>query len=94
MIFLSNYIRIVISFIVYIKKAFMLIYPSDNTTFCNTFLQSKMIGDAAYKSVWYDFAPKESKLVLLIILRSQRRLTITAGNMMDLSLEGFTSVRF
>ncbi|XP_011065191.1 PREDICTED: odorant receptor 24a-like [Acromyrmex echinatior] len=62
--------------------------------FCGEYLtaKSKMIGDAAYKSVWYDFAPKESKLVLLIILRSQRRLTITAGNMMDLSLEGFTSI--
>ncbi|KYM83374.1 Putative odorant receptor 13a [Atta colombica] len=60
--------------------------------FCGEYLtaKSKMIGDAAYKSVWYDFAPKESKLILLIILRSQRRLTITAGNMMDLSLEGFT----
>ncbi|KYQ60523.1 Putative odorant receptor 13a [Trachymyrmex zeteki] len=60
--------------------------------FCGEYLtaKSKMIGDAAYKSVWYDFTPKESKLVLLIILRSQRRLTITAGNMMDLSLEGFT----
>ncbi|KYM97079.1 Putative odorant receptor 13a [Cyphomyrmex costatus] len=53
---------------------------------------SKMIGDAAYKSIWYDFTPKESKLVLLIILRSQRRLTITAGKIMDLSLEGFTSM--
>ncbi|XP_018348722.1 PREDICTED: uncharacterized protein LOC108752420 [Trachymyrmex septentrionalis] len=62
--------------------------------FCGEYLtaKSKMIGDAAYKSVWYDFTPKESKLVLLIILRSQRRLTITAGNMMDLSLEGFTSI--
>ncbi|XP_012063166.1 PREDICTED: odorant receptor 45b-like [Atta cephalotes] len=62
--------------------------------FCGEYLtaKSKMIGDAAYKSVWYDFAPKESKLILLIILRSQRRFTITAGNMMDLSLEGFTSI--
>ncbi|XP_018401472.1 PREDICTED: uncharacterized protein LOC108778716 [Cyphomyrmex costatus] len=62
--------------------------------FCGEYLtaKSKMIGDAAYKSIWYDFTPKESKLVLLIILRSQRRLTITAGKIMDLSLEGFTSM--
>jgi len=53
-----------------------------------------MIGDAAYKSIWYDFKPNESKLVLLVILRSQKRLTITAGKIMDLTLEGFASVRF
>ncbi|KAL6254521.1 hypothetical protein P5V15_014574 [Pogonomyrmex californicus] len=62
--------------------------------FCGEYLsaKSKMIGDAAYKSIWYDLEPHESKLVLLIILRSQRRLTITAGKIMDLSLEGFTSI--
>lgn len=53
-----------------------------------------MIGDAAYKSIWYDLKPNDSKLILLIMLRSQRRLTITVGKVMDLSLEGFTSVRF
>ncbi|XP_071568942.1 odorant receptor 4-like [Temnothorax nylanderi] len=64
--------------------------------YCGEYLsaKSKMIGDAAYKSIWYDFKPDESKFVLLIILRSQRRLTITAGKIMDLSLEAFTSVRF
>ncbi|XP_011694616.1 PREDICTED: odorant receptor 4-like [Wasmannia auropunctata] len=62
--------------------------------FCGEYLsaKSKMIGDAAYNSNWYDFKPNESKLVLFIILRSQRRLTITAGKIMDLSLEGFTSI--
>ncbi|XP_039310426.1 uncharacterized protein LOC120358860 isoform X2 [Solenopsis invicta] len=57
-----------------------------------TVITSKMIGDAAYKSLWYDFKPNESKFILLIILRSQRRLTITAGKIMDLSLEGFTTI--
>jgi len=28
-----------------------------------------------------------------VILRSQKRLTITAGKVVDLTLEGFTSVR-
>ncbi|XP_070521230.1 odorant receptor 4-like isoform X2 [Cardiocondyla obscurior] len=62
--------------------------------FCGEYLsaKSKMIGDAAYNSIWYDFKLNECKLVLFIILRSQRRLTITAGKMMDLSLEGFTSI--
>ncbi|XP_011694614.1 PREDICTED: odorant receptor 4-like [Wasmannia auropunctata] len=62
--------------------------------FCGEYLsaKSKMIGDAAYKSIWYDFKPNESKFILLIILRSQRRLTITAGKIMDLSLEAFTTI--
>ncbi|KAG5318774.1 OR4 protein, partial [Pseudoatta argentina] len=61
--------------------------------FCGEYLsaKSKMISDAAYESIWYDFKPNECKLILFIILRSQRRLTITAGKIMDLSLEGFTS---
>ncbi|KAL0111052.1 hypothetical protein PUN28_012800 [Cardiocondyla obscurior] len=59
---------------------------------CLIITLSKMIGDAAYNSIWYDFKLNECKLVLFIILRSQRRLTITAGKMMDLSLEGFTSI--
>ncbi|XP_011065037.1 PREDICTED: odorant receptor 22c-like [Acromyrmex echinatior] len=62
--------------------------------FCGEYLsaKSKMISDAAYESIWYDFKPNECKLILFIILRSQRRLTITAGKIMDLSLEGFTSI--
>ncbi|KAF3054436.1 Odorant receptor 046 [Nylanderia fulva] len=62
--------------------------------FCGEYLsaKSKMIGDAAYKSTWYDLKPSDSKLIFLMILRSQRRLTITAGKIMDLSLEGFTSI--
>ncbi|KAM0736512.1 Odorant receptor 2a [Formica fusca] len=62
--------------------------------FCGEYLsaKSKMISDAAYKSIWYDLKPNDSKLILLIMLRSQRRLTITAGKIMDLSLEGFTNI--
>ncbi|EFN78836.1 Putative odorant receptor 92a [Harpegnathos saltator] len=56
--------------------------------------KSKMIGDAAYDSLWYNVAAKDSQIVLFIILRSQKRLTITCGKIMDLSLERFTSVRF
>ncbi|XP_011148049.3 odorant receptor 4 isoform X2 [Harpegnathos saltator] len=54
--------------------------------------KSKMIGEAAYDSLWYDVAAKDSQIVLFIILRSQKRLTITCGKIMDLSLERFTSV--
>ncbi|XP_014480037.1 PREDICTED: odorant receptor 4-like [Dinoponera quadriceps] len=54
--------------------------------------KSQMIGDAAYDSLWYDFTSSKSRIVLLLILRSQKRLTITIGKIMDLSLERFTSV--
>ncbi|XP_072750306.1 odorant receptor 82a-like [Anoplolepis gracilipes] len=54
--------------------------------------KSKSIGDAVYESLWYKLAPAECRILLFVILRSQKRLTITAGNIIDLSLEGFTSV--
>ncbi|EZA57548.1 ObirOr5-V22 [Ooceraea biroi] len=54
--------------------------------------KSKSIGDAAYETLWYDLSTKECRILLLIIIRSQKRLTITAGKVMDLTLEGFTSV--
>ncbi|XP_067206892.1 odorant receptor 13a-like [Linepithema humile] len=61
---------------------------------CGEYLsaKSKMIGNAAYDSLWYDFPAKESRIMLLIILRSQKRLTITSGKVVDLCLERFTSV--
>ncbi|XP_011870727.1 PREDICTED: odorant receptor 22c-like [Vollenhovia emeryi] len=54
--------------------------------------KSKMIGSAAYDSLWYNFPPKESQNILFLIMRSQKRLTITSGKIVDLSLERFTSV--
>ncbi|XP_024870425.1 odorant receptor 22c-like [Temnothorax curvispinosus] len=62
--------------------------------FCGEHLsaKSKMIGSAAYNSLWYDFPAKESRTILFLIVRSQKRLTITSGRILDLSLERFTSV--
>ncbi|XP_014480015.1 PREDICTED: odorant receptor 4-like [Dinoponera quadriceps] len=54
--------------------------------------KSKMIGDAAYDSVWYNVAAKNSRIVFFVVLRSQKQLTITCGKIMDLTLERFTSV--
>lgn len=52
-----------------------------------------MIGDAAYEANWYNSSPTHSRVLLLLILRSQKKLTITIGKFMDLSLERFTTVR-
>ncbi|XP_039310436.1 odorant receptor 67c isoform X3 [Solenopsis invicta] len=54
--------------------------------------KSKSISDAAYDTIWYDLSISECRILLLIIIRSQKRLTITAGKVMDLTLEGFTTV--
>ncbi|XP_020289083.1 odorant receptor 4-like [Pseudomyrmex gracilis] len=54
--------------------------------------KSKMIGHAAYDSVWYECSIMNSRSILVVILRSQKTLTITSGKMMDLSLERFATV--
>ncbi|XP_012063162.1 PREDICTED: odorant receptor 4-like [Atta cephalotes] len=53
--------------------------------------KSKTIGDAVYGSIWYNLKPRDSRILLFVIMRSQKRLTITAGKFMDLSLEGFAN---
>lgn len=55
--------------------------------------QSKSISDAVYESLWYDMPLSDSRVLLLMMMRSQKRLTITAGKVVDLTLEGFTNVR-
>lgn len=70
------------------KKSPMVHVLSD--MFC---FQSKSIGDAVYEVVWYNMPSSDSRIVLFMIVRCQKRLTITAGRVVDLTFEGFTSVR-
>lgn len=51
-----------------------------------------MIGDAAYESLWYNLSPNESRILLFLIMRSQKQLTITVGRFMNLSLQQFANV--
>ena len=44
--------------------------------------------------LWYDMPSNYSKIIVFIIMRSQKRLAITAGKMMDMSFETFTNVIF
>ncbi|XP_014480033.1 PREDICTED: odorant receptor 13a-like [Dinoponera quadriceps] len=53
--------------------------------------KSKSVGIAAYNT-WYDLEPSDGRVLLIIILRSQKQLTLTAGKMVDLSLESFTNI--
>jgi len=56
--------------------------------------QSKSIADAAYESLWYNLPLNQRKIIMFIIMRSQKQLTLTAGRFTNLSLETFTSVSF
>ncbi|XP_014483809.1 PREDICTED: odorant receptor 13a-like [Dinoponera quadriceps] len=55
-------------------------------------LQSEMIGDAAYESLWYDLKPNENRDLFFMIVRSQKRLTLTAGKFVNLSLRQFGNI--
>ncbi|XP_072750609.1 odorant receptor 4-like [Anoplolepis gracilipes] len=54
--------------------------------------KSKAIGIAAYNSTWYNLKPEETRILLFIILRSQKQLTLTVGKLTNLSLEYFASI--
>ncbi|XP_032669914.1 odorant receptor 4-like isoform X1 [Odontomachus brunneus] len=54
--------------------------------------KSKAVGVAAYNCAWYNLKPEDSRLLLFVILRSQKQLALTVGKMTDLSLEYFASI--
>ncbi|XP_014481492.1 PREDICTED: odorant receptor 13a-like [Dinoponera quadriceps] len=55
-------------------------------------LKSKLIADAVYGSLWYNMPPSQCKSLLFVIMTSQKPLNITAGGIVNLSLETFTSI--
>ncbi|XP_032669901.1 odorant receptor 22c-like [Odontomachus brunneus] len=55
-------------------------------------IKSRSLADAGYDCLWYNMSPSYSRNILLIILRSQKQLTMTAGGVINLSLEAFTSI--
>ncbi|XP_072750302.1 odorant receptor 82a-like isoform X2 [Anoplolepis gracilipes] len=67
-------------------EAFIFCFAGEYLSF-----KSRSIGDAAYETLWYELSTSECQVLLLIIVRSQKRLTITAGKVMDLTLEGFAT---
>ncbi|XP_046143972.1 odorant receptor 13a-like [Osmia bicornis bicornis] len=54
--------------------------------------KSKLIGDTIYETDWYDLHPSERRLLVLLILRSQKGFMFTCGKFTTLSLESFTSI--
>ncbi|XP_077261487.1 odorant receptor 82a-like isoform X2 [Temnothorax americanus] len=74
-------------YVVITLEAFIFCYAGEYLS-----AKGRMIGDAAYEAKWYNSNPTQSRILLLLILRSQRKLTITIGKFMDLSLERFTTI--
>ncbi|XP_070512817.1 odorant receptor 10-like [Cardiocondyla obscurior] len=54
--------------------------------------QSEMIGDSAYESLWYELNPTEKKDIHIVIVRSQKHLTLTIGKVLELSLKQFANI--
>ncbi|XP_051156417.1 uncharacterized protein LOC127278655 isoform X2 [Leptopilina boulardi] len=50
------------------------------------------VGHAAYQSLWTNLRHNSSKAVILMILRAQNPLIISAGGMYDMTLQNFTRI--
>ncbi|XP_011155748.3 odorant receptor 4 isoform X3 [Solenopsis invicta] len=83
----TTLIKSLFFYVVITLEAFIFCYAGEYLS-----AKSRMIGDAAYEAKWYSSHPTQSRILLLLILRSQRKLTITIGKFMDLSLERFTTI--
>ncbi|XP_078049810.1 uncharacterized protein LOC144476575 [Augochlora pura] len=55
-------------------------------------IKSQMIVDAAYQISWYELHPNISRQLILLILRSQKGLSLTFGKFSALSLDSFTEI--
>ncbi|EFN75323.1 Putative odorant receptor 67c [Harpegnathos saltator] len=85
----SMLVRSLLFYVVINLEAFIFCFAGEYLS-----VKSKMIGDAAYESLWYDLTPSETRILLLLIMRSQKQLTITVGSFTNLSLQQFANVSF
>ncbi|KAH0956796.1 OrV21 [Eciton burchellii] len=83
----SMLMRCLLFYIVINLEAFIFCFAGEYLS-----IKSKMIGDTAYESLWYDLAPSETRILLFLIMRSQKQLTITIGRFTDLSLQQFANI--
>ncbi|XP_011870712.1 PREDICTED: odorant receptor 13a-like isoform X4 [Vollenhovia emeryi] len=83
----SMLIKSVFFYIVISMEAFIFCFLGEYLS-----TKSQKIGDAAYESLWYELNPNQNRDVLIMIIRSQKHLTLTIGKVMDLSLRQFASI--
>ncbi|XP_033194907.1 odorant receptor 85b-like [Bombus vancouverensis nearcticus] len=68
-------------------EAFILCYTGEYLT-----SKSEDITKSVYNFLWYELKPQNARVILLMILRSQGKLTLTAGKFLCLSLEAFANM--
>ncbi|XP_011156318.2 odorant receptor 13a [Solenopsis invicta] len=83
----SMLVKSILFYVVINLEAFIFCYAGEYLS-----VKSKSIGDAAYESLWYDLSPSENRILLFLIMRSQKQLTITVGKFMNLSLQQFANI--
>ncbi|XP_031774690.1 odorant receptor 4-like [Apis florea] len=69
-------------------EAFILCYTGEYLMFKN-----ESIVHAAYNTLWYNLNPRDSRIVLLILIQAQRKLILSAGNFVTLSVQTFASMQ-
>ncbi|XP_072750380.1 odorant receptor 4-like isoform X2 [Anoplolepis gracilipes] len=77
----------ILAYVAIMIEAFIICFAGEYLS-----IKSKSISDAAYESLWYDISSSQGKVISFMILRSQKRLVITAGKLIILSLETFASI--
>nr|XP_012219948.1 PREDICTED: odorant receptor 22c-like [Linepithema humile] len=80
-------VKVVVGYFAIMTETFILCFAGEYLSH-----KSISIADAAYDSLWYDLPSYQSKIITFIIMRSQSRLTISAGKFTNLSLEAFTTI--
>ncbi|XP_076632381.1 odorant receptor 22c-like [Colletes latitarsis] len=83
----KSIIRILFFYIVITLEAFIFCFAGEYLS-----NKSMSVNNAAYDSLWYILKPNDSRVILLIMVRSQKKLTISAGKFTELSLQGFASM--
>lgn len=58
----------------------------------NSLLQSNDLSEALYQLNWDDFHIKEKKMLLLMLLKSQRKYQLRAGKLLELNYATVTQV--
>ncbi|OAD57499.1 Putative odorant receptor 63a [Eufriesea mexicana] len=82
-------IQSIMYYIIMCAEAFVYCYSGEYL--CT---KSKTISDSVYDFLWYELHPRESQLLVPVILRSQKGFILTFGKFSNLSLESFSRVSY
>ncbi|KAK9298106.1 hypothetical protein QLX08_008431 [Tetragonisca angustula] len=84
---IEELINILLFYIAITLEAFVFSYAGEYLS-----NKSLSISTSAYGSSWYLLDPRDRRIIILLMIRSQRQLTITAGKFMDLSMQTFANI--